>query len=321
MTNATADTTDGHHAEAAVEGVGSQVVGFANVVVGVDGSHDGRDAVALGAALCDADGRLTLAHVAAGNAGVNLNFDPAEARKKSLQMLEHERAATGVVAKLASISSLTVGRGLHLLAEQTVADLLVVGSCKRGLLGRVLIGDDTRASLHGASCAVAVAPHGYAAHASAIKTIGVAYNGTPEAEAALAVARGLAARHGAAIRALMVVKLPSADVSYWEIMAAGSERAAMALKDRAQRQLDLIGGVDGRVAVGVPEEELAAFGAELDLLVVGSRSYGPVRRLMFGSTSQHLARAGRCPLLVLPRPMAGSHVDVAHDDGALDAAA
>jgi nucleotide-binding universal stress UspA family protein len=303
------------------EGFGTQVVGFANVVVGVDGGRDGRGAIALGAALCDPDGRLTLAHVSAGNAGVNLNFDPAEARKESLQMLERERSAMGVVAELTSISSLTVGRGLHLLAEQIAADVLVVGSCKRGLLGRVFVGDDARASLHGASCAVAVAPHGYSEHAAAIKTIGVAYNGTPEAEAALAVGRGLAARYGAVIRALMVVKLPSADVSYWEVMAAGSERAATALKDSAKRQLDSLGGVDGRVAVGVPEEELAAFGAELDLLVVGSRSYGPVRRLMFGSTSQYLARSGRCPLLVVPRPIAGSHVEFAHDDVALDAAA
>jgi nucleotide-binding universal stress UspA family protein len=289
--------------------------------VGVDGGRDGRDAVALGAVLRVVDGRLTLAHVSAGNADVNLNFDHLTARKESLKMLERERAATGVVAELTSIPSLTVGRGLHLLAEQTAADLLVVGSCKRGVLGRMLIGDDTRASLHGASCAVAVAPHGYSEHAAAIRTIGLAYNGTPEAEAALAVARGLAAHYGAAIQALMVVKVPSADVTYWDIMSAGSERAAAALKDSAKRQLDLIGGVDGRVAVGVPEEELAAFGGELDLLIVGSRSYGPVRRLMFGSTSQHLARSGRCPLLVVPRPISGSHVDVAHDDGGLDAAA
>lgn len=321
MTDMTMDTAVEHRAGATVEGVGFHVVGFANVMVGVDGGRDGRDAIALGAALCNPDGRLTLAHISAGIASVNLNFDPADARRESLALLERERAATGAVAELVSVASRTVGRGLHLLVERAAADLLVVGSCKRGGLGRVFVGDDTRASLHGASCAVAVAPHGYATHPAAIRTIGVAYNGTPEADAALAVARGLAARHDAAIRALTVVKLPTADVSYWEIMAAGSERAIAAVKDTAQRRLDSLGGVDGRVAVGVPSDELAAFGAELDLLVVGSRSYGPVRRLMFGSTSQHLARSGRCPLLVLPRSTAGSHVNDTHDDDALDAAA
>ena len=48
-------------------------------------------------------------------------------------------------------------------------------------------------------------------------------------------------------------------------------------------------------------EELAAFGDGLDLLVVGSRSYGPVRRLVSGSTSDFLQRHARCSLLVLVR--------------------
>jgi nucleotide-binding universal stress UspA family protein len=47
---------------------------------------------------------------------------------------------------------------LHELAELTDADLLVIGSSRRGLLGRALIGGDTRAALNGASCAVAIAP-------------------------------------------------------------------------------------------------------------------------------------------------------------------
>jgi len=50
--------------------------------------------------------------------------------------------------------------------------------------------------------------------------------------------------------------------------------------------------------------EVAAFGDEVDLLVVGSRSYGPVKRLMLGSTSNHLQRHARCSLLVLPRSAA-----------------
>ena len=40
----------------------------------------------------------------------------------------------------------------------------------------------------------------------------------------------------------------------------------------------------------------------LDLLVVGSRAYGPSGRLLSGSTSLRLARRVACPLLVVPRP-------------------
>jgi nucleotide-binding universal stress UspA family protein len=59
--------------------------------------------------------------------------------------------------------------------------------------------------------------------------------------------------------------------------------------------------VQGRAVYGVPGEELAAFGDELDLLIVGSRNYGPARRLIVGSTSSYLERHARCSLLMLPR--------------------
>ena len=52
---------------------------------------------------------------------------------------------------------------------------------------------------------------------------------------------------------------------------------------------------------GLTGEELAAFGDEVQLLVVGSRGYGPMKRLILGSTSDYLERHARCSLLVLPR--------------------
>ena len=219
-------------------------------------------------------------------------------------MLKRERAQARMVAELRDIASPSVGRGLHQLAEQCAADLLVVGSCSRGMLGRVLSGDDTRASLNGASCAVAVAPHGYAESTASIKTVGVGYTGTPEAEAALAVARGLAARYGATVRAMTVVNPIPGALRYWEAFEPDWGMAIEVVGRTANEQLGLLDGVDSSVAVGVPSEALAAFGAEVDLLVVGSRSYGPVRRMMLGSTSVHLAYGTLCPLLVLPRPVA-----------------
>ena len=93
-------------------------------------------------------------------------------------------------------------RGLHRQAEEQHADLLVVGSCSRGAFGRAMIGDDTRAALNGAPCAVAIASRGYAARAgNPIARIGVAYNGSPESKAALAMARELAAPTSASIDA------------------------------------------------------------------------------------------------------------------------
>ncbi|MGA2757909.1 MAG: universal stress protein, partial [Solirubrobacteraceae bacterium] len=69
----------------------------------------------------------------------------------------------------------------------------------------------------------------------------------------------------------------------------------------AKEELAGLQGVEGEVGSGIAGEELAAFGAGLDLLIVGSRGYGPIRRLMFGGTAAYLASNARCPLLVLPR--------------------
>jgi Universal stress protein family len=36
---------------------------------------------------------------------------------------------------------------------------------------------------------------------------------------------------------------------------------------------------------------------------LGSRGYGPVRRVLLGSTSNALMRSARCPVIVYPRGM------------------
>ena len=69
----------------------------------------------------------------------------------------------------------------------------------------------------------------------------------------------------------------------------------------ASDRMKELAGVDARAVYGIAGEELAAFGDELDLLVVGSRGYGPLRRLVSGSTTNYLERHARCSLLVLPR--------------------
>ena len=64
------------------------------------------------------------------------------------------------------------------------------------------------------------------------------------------------------------------------------------------------------------------YGQSIDLLVVGSRGYGPLGRLMHGSTSTKLARIARCPLLVLTRAaqaVDGSEAGTEGDQSALAA--
>jgi nucleotide-binding universal stress UspA family protein len=293
---------------------------FKNVLVGVDGRPNGRDAIALASRLMDPDGKLTLAHVHGGELHPSHAISPGmvkEERERSKKMLEAERAAAEVDAELVSIVDSTPGRGLHLEAEARSADLLAVGSCGRGAIGRAMLGDDTRAALNGAPCAVAVASLGYAEHPTPIGKVGVAYNATPESEAALAVARELAAPTRATVHALEVVPLKT--YAYTGLVPPAIGDSIDVMLQEANTRLKKLSGVEARAVYGLTGEELASFGDEVDILVVGSRSYGPVRRLVVGSTSHYLERHARCSLLVLPRSAAAA--GTGGEDGERDAGA
>src|SRR5262245_33230798 len=124
---------------------------FKHIVVGVDGREGGRDAVALARLLVAGGGKLTLAYVVAREADAHRGTNGASESSnagRAEALLEAVRAETGVEAHLRSYGASSVGRGLHELCEVMGADLLVVGSSRRGLLGRVLIGDDTSAALN-----------------------------------------------------------------------------------------------------------------------------------------------------------------------------
>jgi nucleotide-binding universal stress UspA family protein len=304
-----------------------QAASFGRVIVGVDGRQGGRDAIELARQLLAPNGALALAHVrsdglvppgawaeaaestgiaAAGTAAgaTSANGAPeALAADRSQELLACERADAKLEARVIDFVASSVGSGLHHLAEREGADLLVVGSCHRGFLGRVFVGNDTRASLNGAPCAVAVAPLAYAREPARVRTIGVGYDRSEESEAALGLARELADRSGAGVRALQITQVPGPFYTGFGGVAWGDTLDTV-LAEAKQRMAQL-DGVEGEAQLGLAGEQLAAFGDHVDLLVVGSRAYGPLRRLMLGSTSRYLAGHARCPLLVLPRGTRG----------------
>ena len=274
---------------------------FRQVVVGVEEDKGSRDAIAIAKKLLGRDGELTLAHVYAGYPPVYRGVratDEASEREHALEMLERTREESGVPAHLRVPVAHSVGRGLHELCEEISADLLAVGSSRRGLLGRVLIGDDTRAALNGAPCAIAIASAGYVAEPAAMREIGVGYDRSPESEHALQFARTLAQELGAKLSAFEAITLPSTALNAGPLPF---EEMVSTLVAEARDRIAAFGDVEPHAAYGHPAEELAVYSASLDLLVVGSRGYGPMGRLIHGSTSQELARTARCPLLVLPR--------------------
>jgi nucleotide-binding universal stress UspA family protein len=267
---------------------------FNKTLVGVDGRQGGRDAIALAVRLAAPGGRITLAHVDP----IETHPSGSDRRAASEKMLSDERARAAIEARTLAFHGSSAARGLHQLAACRRYDLLVVGSCHRGALGRRFAGDHTVGSIHGAPCAVAIAPSGYTPPSN-LARIGVGRDGSPESMQALEAARAISARTGATIESILV--LPVQSIPYGQPI---EHRWSEVAKQLTAEDLARLGGVDdldGQVSYGSPGEELARFSEDVDLLIVGSRSGGPVGRLFTGSTSNYLARRARCPLLVFPR--------------------
>lgn len=64
------------------------------------------------------------------------------------------------------------------------------------------------------------------------------------------------------------------------------------------------------MATGDPAAVLAEHGVEADLLVVGSRGHGPLRRALLGGVSA-VTGAAPCPVIVVPRSNGGARSDEA----------
>jgi nucleotide-binding universal stress UspA family protein len=174
--------------------------------------------------------------------------------EEARQMLERERDAASLDAQLVPSPQRSVGRGLHELAERLGADLMVIESCRRALLGRIFLGNHTIEALNRSPCAVAIATSGYAASAHRLARPGVGYVGSPESERALGAARELAARSGSMIRALSVVSLQS--IPYGEPIPHNWPDVTKELMDDELRRLCGLADAEGEVSYGEPSEEL-----------------------------------------------------------------
>jgi nucleotide-binding universal stress UspA family protein len=63
------------------------------------------------------------------------------------------------------------------------------------------------------------------------------------------------------------------------------------------------GGVSVEVdaLVDDPADALVRISEHLDVLVCGSRGYGPLRAVLLGGVSRRVVAEARCPVIVLPR--------------------
>jgi nucleotide-binding universal stress UspA family protein len=290
---------------------------YRTIIAGCNGRERGRGAVSLAHAISVATGaRLVLVGV---HHHPPLPFpagygDERDALEHELRAVRDELAPEALIRLEADLSP---AHALRRVAAAESADLLVVGSRHRRRLRRIVESDQALQVLHGAPCAVAVAPDPVAARPE-LHRIGVGIDATPESAIALVMARALAQQAGARLSLHAVVDdaVPgwvglSGTAAYGEALQALVEDRSAAAENLLALRLEACEGVaaEGFVAVGNPAGELLLATEDLDLLVLGSRRWGPVRRLALGSTSERVIRHTACPVLVLPRRADAEHAD------------
>jgi len=182
---------------------------FATIIAGVDARPEGRDALALAAQLSETfGGRLLAVHAYPYDYFVSRGADEAfesAMHRAAEETLEAELEGAGVAAQAIATPDDSPGRALHRIAERERADLIVVGSAHRGPVGRVLAENVTTSTLHKAPYPVLVAPREHAVLGGELRTVGVAFDGSPESRAALELARALAEAAGAEMRVIDVI--------------------------------------------------------------------------------------------------------------------
>jgi nucleotide-binding universal stress UspA family protein len=247
------------------------------VVAGYEGSASSEDALALARSfLGAAGGRLVV--------GCVYQYQPLRGRFASGELAAAVarrgcRAARSGKAEPMAVPGVSPAEGLCSLAAAAHADLVVVGSARRALRGRLLRGSTADGVLSRGVCSVAIAPSGYRSHQRRFRTIGVIFDATLSSRAAVRAAAAIALADNGVLRVYAPAgALPGDDIQ--GVLAP------------------LLGGAPLQAAASV--RAVTADSAKiLDLVIASSQER--FRLPGFGRRQGgRWIRACRCPVLVLP---------------------
>jgi len=303
---------------------------MSRIIIGVDEHEGSQDAVAFGLGLArDSGAAVTVAHAyprqphgfagayeadrfqerqhlgSAGLYGAE-GYLLEESAKLVERVSEPLRGLPGL--ELRSLSEPSAARGLHELAEELEAGLIVIGSSHAGRVERVVTGSTAERLLHGSPCPVAIVPHGYRnveRHGS--RVIACGWDGGPESDAALAAAEELARGTAASLRVIWAFEPPS-HFAYPQELSADYAESIQGARDHAKRSLELrvaqlATGIEaeGEVFEAPAAHTLVEVSDAVDLMVLGSRGYGPLKAVLLGGVSGKVVAKAACPVIVVPK--------------------
>jgi nucleotide-binding universal stress UspA family protein len=284
------------------------------VVAGFDGSPSAEDGLVLARAcrrVLDAPLVVATVHPAPapiGSGRVDAEWT-ADRHHQAETILDSARRllADDDRVEFRVVASSSAAHGLHDLAEELNASVIVVGSSTEAAQHRLFAGSTAQRLLSGSPSPVGVAPAGLRHRdIGGLSRIGVAYIDTPDGQAALELAVRLATRAGASLE-LYSVLADKAEVVMPVIGVDAEHAFAATAQESFQRSLDLaVAGIPpevpatGRILTGNVVQVLSELDG-VDVLFCGSRGYGPARQVLLGGVSTQLVRRARSPVLVVPR--------------------
>ena len=268
---------------------------FDTVIVGFDGTDTGNDGLVLSIGLAKAFGsRVVLAYIY----DEGISGEAIEAARERTEHAEailagaREQVSQALAVEFSALPASSPADGLHDLAVRADADLIVIGSRRLGPWTKSALGAVSESVMRAAPCAVVVASRGYRAGGGFVpQTIGVGWIPTKEGEDALAVSCRIARATGGRVE---VVTTASSSATVEDLDA----RARHAVED----VLATLGhnvAVKVHARVGAAPDELVRRSSEMDLIVLGSRGYGPPRTMLSGSVSSKVVPVAHCPVMIL----------------------
>jgi nucleotide-binding universal stress UspA family protein len=280
------------------------------ILAACDGADRGREAVAFARLLAERTGAPLL--LAAVHPYPGLPYPPPfgpgsdehRAVEHAIRALRDELAPS---ARAVAVPGFSPAHAICALAEARGAGTIVVGS-RRHAHGPMADADHALQVLRSAHADVVVVPDDRAA--DALERIVVGFDGGAGAHDALDRAVALARATGARLH---VVSAIAREANAWWIagdaladpdtLARWEEDRRSSLLEDIREALAEAGDVPWthEVVTGAAAPELIAAGEDADLLVLGSRRWGRLARLVLGSVSEPVARARVCPTLVVAR--------------------
>lgn len=213
------------------------------------------------------------------------------------------------------IDSGSPSKGILQHADAMPADLIVLGT--HGLSGfeHMMVGSVTEKVLRKAPCPVlTVPPRAYATSELPFKRLLCPIDFSDASIAASKIALALAGEADGKIVFVHVIEGPEEDepdvTSTFDVpefrrlreQEAGAKLAALIPADAGQWCEPA-----GRLAHGKPYREILrlAEAESIDLIVMGVHGRNPIDLALFGSTTNHVVRRARCPVLTLRSPAVG----------------